>query len=131
MISIVDIRDFITDYVAHSSQYVGLRFKSSSIDIEWELSKLSWWFCLDSKGSSPYLIEFNDTSYGVRLKLTFLVKLSEESFQRDFKSLEKLGADVSFCGLYKDSLRIESFITDLTHLTKLLNALCTVLSKYR
>ncbi len=131
MFSIVDVRDFIADYVEHSSQYVGLKFKSSSIDIEWELSKLSWWFCLDSDGSSPYLIEFNDTSYGVRLRLTFLVKLSDESLQRDFKPLEQLGTDVSLRGLYKDNLCIESFIIDVTHLTKIMNTLCVVLSKYK
>lgn len=129
-ISILDIRNLIQEYVQEPHTHKGFDFKTSSVDTEWELSKLYWWLCLDSDGSSSYLIEFRETSYNTILKVSFKVVASDKGILRSFETLKNYGADVYLSGLYLDDLNVEYCVEDLSALVTFLDELCPILNKY-
>ena len=104
MVDLIDIRDFLAEYVVERNNSLGFSFTDSSVDIEWELSKLSWWFTLD--GLKSYLIDFSELRDSVRLRMNLNVGTSRRDYHKEFRELEcyDLDIQIQLRGTYKDTL---------------------------
>lgn len=130
MVDLIDIRDFLAEYVVERNNSLGFSFTDSSVDIEWELSKLSWWFTLD--GLKSYLIDFSELRDSVRLRMNLNVGTSRRDYHKEFRELEcyDLDIQIQLRGTYKDTLYIEIYITEINSLAEILDTLCFILREY-
>lgn len=130
MVDLIDIRDFLAEYVVERNNSLGFSFTDSSVDIEWELSKLSWWFTLD--GLKSYLIDFSELRDSVRLRMNLNVGTSRRDYHKEFRELEcyDLDIQIQLRGTYKDTLYIEIYITEIDSLAEILDTLCFILREY-
>ena len=130
MVDLIDIRDFLAEYVVERNNSLGFSFTDSSVDIEWELSKLSWWFTLD--GLKSYLIDFSELRDSVRLRVNLNVGTSRRDYHKEFRELEcyDLDIQIQLRGTYKDTLYIEIYITEIDSLAEILDTLCFILREY-
>lgn len=130
MVDLIDIRDFLAEYVVERNNSLRFSFTDSSVDIEWELSKLSWWFTLD--GLKSYLIDFSELRDSVRLRMSLNVGTSRRDYHKEFRELEcyDLDIQIQLRGTYKDTLYIEIYITEINSLAEILDTLCFILREY-